>query len=557
MPTHPTAASALFLAAIVADALGALLDPRIAAPATLRGTGLVLAACFSAPVLCNPKRGVHGAWQRPLIGACLLLAAMLGLHTGDTGVRAADALYTLLVGYSCVWLFGAGGVDEQGKSADPNALEHAVRASASMLSAGLLLYASLRVLRAGLVHAAEVDGAVVAPAAHLAGNVSASGPRFTARAYAHASETSTLSAAFGGSVGIGAALVLAANAPHLRFGLEAVSLQLAVGGPRPPRRRRHAAAEQQTQLPTLGAGTCAGAAGDCSAAAEGRRFAVANTPSDALWLLALGLAVLALPTRRRRAGAALGAIADGSVPWGAALFGVLVVFVAALVHCTFVGPQAYVDAVALAVLGGAAWALAVDLWSGAAVGAIGYVVFLVLASEELGPCAVFSQLTNVSLACLVGALVLLLLLDATTLLCVFGWYPTARAVLAVAGTSIALLLLLASSCLTLAYSGQLFAENATGLPPARQALKWLLQHQLPLLAWAPVFATAEVGLRVLSPRVYRLVWIGAAVDVAIVYAIVLAALGVEAPALAYVDAAPFAVAAGGVAVVPWLLCGRL
>ena len=372
---------------------------------------------------------------------------MLGLHTGDTGVRAADALYTLLVGYSCVWLFGAGGVDEQGKSADPNALEHAVRASASMLSAGLLLYASLRVLRAGLVHAAEVDGAVVAPAAHLAGNVSASGPRFTARAYAHASETSTLSAAFGGSVGIGAALVLAANAPHLRFGLEAVSLQLAVAAPSAAAAAAVAtlaASEQQTQLPTLfGAGTCAGAAGDCSAAAEGRRFAVANTPSDALWLLALGLAVLALPTRRRRAGAALGAIADGSVPWGAALFGVLVVFVAALVHCTFVGPQAYVDAVALAVLGGAAWALAVDLWSGAAVGAIGYVVFLVLASEELGPFAVFSQLTNVSLACLVGALVLLLLLDATTLLCVFGWYPTARAVLAVAGTSIALLLLLA------------------------------------------------------------------------------------------------------------------
>ena len=61
----------------------------------------------------------------------------------------------------------------------------------------------------------------------------------------------------------------------------------------------------------------------------------------------------------------------------------------------------------------------------------------------------------------------------------------------------------------------------------------------------------------LSQRMYQLVWLGAAVDVAIVYAIVLAAIGVEAPALAYVDAAPFGIAAATVAALPWALSARL
>ena len=553
MPAHATAATALFLAAVAADALTALYDPRIVVPASLRGAGLVLAACFSAPLLCNPKRGVHGTWQRPTVGVCLLLVAMLGLHTGGTAVRAADGVYVLLVGYSCTWLFGAGGVDEQGKSADGAALEHAVRTSASMLSAGLLLYASLRVLRAGLVHAAEVDAAVV--------GVPGNGTRVVGRAYAHASETSTLSVSFGGAVGVGAAIVVAYNAPYLRCGLDAVALQMAVAAAAAAAAAAVATlavSEQQAQLPVLfGAGSCAAAADPCAAAAEGRRFATANTPSDALWLLALGLGVLAVPERGRRAAACARAVAESTIAWGATLFATIAVFVAALAHCTFVGVQAHVDAAALAVLAGAAWALALDLWTGTAAGVAGYAAFLALAADELGPAAVFAQATNVAIACSIGALALLLLLDAATVCCVFRWLPRARAVLAVAGVSIALLLLLASSCLTLSYSGRLYDAEDAGLPAARQALKWLLQHHLPLLLWAPVFATADVSARAVSPRLYRIVWIGAAVDVAVVYAIVLAALGVEAPALAYVDAAPLGVAAAGVAIVPWLLCGRL
>ena len=137
------------------------------------------------------------------------------------------------------------------------------------------------------------------------------------------------------------------------------------------------------------------------------------------------------------------------------------------------------------------------------------------------------------------------------------WHAAARAVLVVAGASIALLLLLATSCLTLAYSGRLYEGEIHAIPPARQALKWLLQHYLPVLVWAPVFCTTDASTRVLARWVYRLVWVGAAVDVGIVYAIVLAALGSEAPAMAYVDAAPFATAVVGVALLPWGLCGRV
>ena len=567
---HAVAATAFFLAAIVADALTAHEDPSVEAPASLRGTGLVLAACFAAPLLYNAKNGVYGHWQRPIIGACLLLAAMLGRHAGSEGVRVADALYVALVGYACTWLFGAGGVDEQGKAADAKAVDAAVAQSSALLAMGLLLYASLRALRAGLVHAAEVDGATVG----VVGVVGVGGVGhnatvlFASRAYAHASETSTLSAAYGGAVGVGAGLVLAQNAPCFRSGLGPVRVQMAVAAAAAAAAAvvaTLAGAEQQAHLPMLfGVGTCASGGGECAAAAAGRRFALANTPSDALWLLAIGLAVLALPARGSCEKAAapepiLAWASEASVPWGAAVIAIAVAFVAALAHCSFVGPQAHVDTIALVVLAAAAWALTVDAWTGAVVGAVAYAGFLWLASAELGAAPVFAQLTNVTLACLTGALALLLLLDATTVVVVFRWYQRARAVLAIAGTSLALLLLLASSCLTLGYSGRLYADETTDVPPARRALKWLLQHHLPLLVWAPIFVDTVVcnPAHALSQRMYQLVWLGAAVDVAIVYAIVLAAIGVEAPALAYVDAAPFGIAAATVAALPWALSARL
>ena len=567
---HAVAATSLFLAAIVADALTAHEDPNVAAPASLRGTGIVLAACFAAPLLYNAKNGVYGHWQRPIIGVCLLLAAMLGRHAGAEGVRVADALYIALVGYACAWLFGAGGVDEQGKAADPGAVDAAVAQSSAQLTMGLLLYASLRALRTGLVHAAEVDGAVVGVVGvgGVGGDGDAVVPLFASRAYAHASETSTLALAYGGAVGVGAALVLAQNAPCFRNGLDAVRVQMAVAAAAAAAAAvvaTLASAEQQARLPMLfGVGTCAAAEGECAAAAASRRFALANTPSEGLWLLALGLAVLALPSRGRceKAAARVPTLAwasEASVPWGAAVIAIAVAFVAALAHCSFTGPQAHVDVVALVVLAAAAWALVVDAWTGAAAGAVGYAGYLWLASAELGAVPVFAQLTNVTLACLTGALALLLLLDATTVVVVFRWYHSARAVLAVAGTSLALLLLLASSCLTLGYSGRLYADETTDVPPERRALKWLLQHHLPLLVWAPVFVDTLVCVpaRALSQRVYQLVWLGAAVDVAIVYAIVLAAVGIEAPALVYVDTAPFGVAAATVAILPWALCARL
>ena len=129
--TRPVAATALFLAAVISDALTALHNGLVRAPASLRGASLVLMACLAAPVLCNPKRGVYGHWQRPFVGGVLLLAAMLGMHQGDADVRTADAAYALVVGYSCVWLFSAGGVDEQAKAVSPSELGAAVKRSAT------------------------------------------------------------------------------------------------------------------------------------------------------------------------------------------------------------------------------------------------------------------------------------------------------------------------------------------------------------------------------------------------------------------------------------------
>ena len=562
---HAVAATAFFLAAIVADALTAHEDPSVEAPASLRGTGLVLAACFAAPLLYNAKNGVYGHWQRPIIGACLLLAAMLGRHAAQ-GV--SPTLYVALVGYVHVAL-GAGGVDEQGKAADAKAVDAAVAQSSALLAMGS---SSTRAC-ARFGRLCTPPKSTVPPSASSASSAGVNGVGHNAtvlasRAYAHASETSTLSVAYGGAVGVGAGLVLAQNAPCFRSGRGPVRVQMAVAAAAAAAAAvvaTLAGAEQQAHLPMLfGVGTCASDGGECAAAAVSRRFALANTPSDALWLLAIGLAVLALPARGSCEKAAapepiLAWASEASVPWGAAVIAIAVAFVAALAHCSFVGPQAHVDTIALVVLAAAAWALTVDAWTGAVVGAVAYAGFLWLASAELGAVPVFAQLTNVTLACLTGALALLLLLDATTVVVVFRWYQRARAVLAIAGTSLALLLLLASSCLTLGYSGRLYADETTDVPPARRALKWLLQHHLPLLVWAPVFVDTVVcnPAHALSQRMYQLVWLGAAVDVAIVYAIVLAAIGVEAPALAYVDAAPFGIAAATVAALPWALSARL
>ena len=101
------AASLFFVAAILGDALTALEDAApLAAPPARRGSAAVLVGALASPIVYNPRSGVYGALQRPVLGTILVLVALLGAHEAEAWLRVSDATYVGIVGAAMVGLFG-------------------------------------------------------------------------------------------------------------------------------------------------------------------------------------------------------------------------------------------------------------------------------------------------------------------------------------------------------------------------------------------------------------------------------------------------------------------
>lgn len=551
-PSNALVGSIFFVSALISDALTAADSVSHAdVPASLRGTGIVLACCFAAPVIKSLEKGVDGFWQRPLAGAFLLAAAALGQHHGGTRTRAFDAIYSTVVGLAVTWLFSAGGVDEISReSARGGKMNATVSTSSAMLAAALLFYSNARILRTGLLHGSEVRDFYVAPS----GEYEASSAVKTL-GYAHASMTASVSVSTGAAAGIASAVVMMRHATKFSEGTHAVALQLGVAATVQLLCAFAASlsyGEQVDRLPALfGDSACRSSSDACSVAAVSRRFAAVNTQAPGLWLSALGVFALAYPVKtrfltqqeaRNSMWSAFGSIAG--------LVAVCTALALVYVNSDFAGVGGHTDYAALVVIFGIFWAFQWDGIVGTTVIVVAYTVEEVLYAMDFGARELFSHITHLALVLTIALLSLHLLLQV-----VFLWYSPRQlqelmGVVAVAGSSIACALYCASCCLLLANNGRVgdLIDTNDG---SHFALTFALQHFIPLFCWAPLL-TCRCELQLLSSTQRLVAWLAAAPAVGVVYGFVIVGLNKTPPTLAVIDVMSLTGCVLGVGVVPWL-----
>lgn len=554
MPAHSNAlaASCFFIAAIVSDALTAIDSTDHAdVPASLRATSLSLVCTFAAPVLMRPEKGIYGWLQRPIIGGALLAAALLGVHHGGVGTRTFDALYTTTVCFLITYLFSAGGVDEAARASEKGEkIEKAVSTSSAMLSGSLLLYGSMRILRSGLRHPAEVASFRVSPS----GNHNASSAIQTL-GYAYASDVATVAVTFGGAIGMGAAIVMTYHVRELANGTGTIALQLGVSACYQLLAALAASltyGDQVNWLPAIfGDTACTSSSDACEVAATSRRFASVNTQVSGLWLTAIGLFCLAYPVNNRFENRKQ----VSNYVWNLAgsIFGVVAAAAAlalVYVYSDFSGRGGHTDYILIGSIFAVYWSVFFDTYIGTLIYVIGFIVEEALYVNEYGVETLFSHLTHITLLLCAGILILHIVLQTVA----FVWAPrelqVAIGMLTAAGSSLAVALYLASASLLMINNGSISNLQDTH-DGARFSISFIYQHFVPLFVWAPLY-TCRCELQLLSRTQRLVVWLSMLPFVILVYASSLAVLGRAPPTAEIVDISAIWGCVVGAGLVPWL-----
>jgi hypothetical protein len=551
---HAAAAAALAAVAVVYDALTAHAAEE-GAPASLRGSSLVLSLCLAAPLVQNPERGYLGRFQRPLLALLLCAVALVGRHTGADDVRVADAFFVVLVSAASIGLYCAGGVDAKAKNAqlqpireDATLVGHAAGDPCRMLCAALVLYASLRILRAAVLHP-------VATREFDLKTVDYNGTLFTERGYAASDEGATVWGVVAGVVGACTALLVwASNSPQgLRLPLttSAAILATAALGQTLSIGR---IAENLAQV--FAHAACGGA--NCDAAHASRRFAVANAgAAAATWALAAAATVLAAEATASAVQRRLGWIAR-LVVGGIAGFFCIALCLAHVQDGLDEGRGAAYDYALLASVAGAAFGYILDApGSGTVLWLAGFAYALLIELTKTSVSALLADPIRFG-AFASGILSLCYILVDLPRLCLFGKagasvrasIDSLAAVIAVTVASIGAACFFLSIALLSAYDGGTLATPFTG----RRYATVLVVEGCSLLGTVQLLAeAARIGLQTRAAA-----WVLGPVLAAAFYATAVAANResvawetVNLPTRGWTIAA----ALGGGALVPWAVVG--
>ena len=271
------AVSSCFIAcsAIALDSLASLpQNSESQVPSSLRCTSLCLIACLGAPIV---SWDLH-IEQLGVLFVLLVAAAMAGEHHGEKYVRAADAIFVLLSGYTTILLFIF------------RAPINRPTPGASLAGA-MLAYVGLRAVRAGISHANEAT------------NFTVHAFNFQTPGYALGDGVVAVALAFGGSIlaCTGTFVLICADsvqrkgtyvvAPVLAMNASLVFVSACIA--------QISASARMQSLPALfSEHSCSGTLDVCEAAFRARRFHIANSSPASLWAGCVATAVLAMPKQR-------------------------------------------------------------------------------------------------------------------------------------------------------------------------------------------------------------------------------------------------------------------
>jgi hypothetical protein len=425
------------------------------------------------------------------------------------------------------------------------------------LAISQLFYSSFRLLRMALRH----------PDASRTYSVltyTFNGARETGVGYAYASVATTASLAFGAAVGIGIAAVLLVNKDVREHGTSAATLVLTTGAFAQFVGAFIATMSTSEQMSNLtgifSAGAC-DAERICKPAFLARRFALMNGNAAGLWMNGFGTLLLAFaPSIRMKSRAE---VEEQSRSFELTVYAVISLFVCIVslfVYLSFTGAEALTDYAAVA----ATLAVGITAFVDSLVGALIFVVAvgadIVMLWSTYGYLYVFGHFTHCTNAVMILLLTIYVLV---TTVVDFTWrlLPTrivdyadrVAGILAIAGTSLAVLLFLATCALQASYDGALVADSqfrAGDNRYERTAASFIMEHWLPVLVWLPLYSCrCEVELLKYTWR--ALIWYSIAVVPLCIWLFMLGQVQLQNWADGWYSSGAFTLALGVGAIVPW------
>lgn len=551
--TNTAVASLIFVAALIGDCLSAIDKTDNAVSASMRGSGLLLTLTAAAPVIKNGEWGLDGRYQAFGWAVLIVLAGLLGLHEGDSMVRAFDAVYVLVVCVFSVLILSSGGIDVYGKGVDET------RGIMSAFAGSLLVYTSSRILRSGLFHSFEVLNASIV--------IQEGNSTFKTHAYAHASLLSTISVSFGGCVGVGAGMILLTKRMDLNKGLHLaervtmtvglcslVSMCLAV----------LAQLSYGEQVDDLNAiyfkGACMQDVPACTISGSSRRFSIVNTAAGSLFLSSIGMAVLAFPDAN-----ALRSRSEFDVfKWPfevlQVVFVVLVLFVGCmLASLPFDSDTWHVDVVALSLFLSCFVSFYLDTGTGQLIWSIAMAVEQGILIHQYGVKNVLNYLTHVFLLLIVILQFVHIFLSAVAFWVFSDFLDKLIGTVTISGLSLSLFLYLASAALQICLNGSGMNDLLRG-NGVHSALCYAYQHYTPVVIWGSLVACRhEVGAlkKSVSARWVAAAWVGSVVVAIVIYIAVFLLMDLSSPTSSAIEWSSMSIALVGGVVVPWLASAAL
>lgn len=562
LPSEPNtlAASTIFLGSIVLDAVGSK-DPlgERNAPTSLRTTAVVLIAILSAP----PIRQWMILEQRLAVAVPLAGVALVGWQEQSIGARVCDAIFIVVtLGLSGFSYWGGGqqitmAKGREFKSVSEGAPPFLRRESIINLAIAQLFYSSFRLLRLALRHPEAVRTYSV-----LVPSFSGEAQRMSGYAYASAAGASSL--AFGAAAGIGVASVLLLNKDIREHGTSAATLVLTTGAFAQFAGAfiaTMASSEQMSNLTGIFSSGACSAEAICKAAFLARRFALVNSCPAGLWLNGLGTLLLAFaPSLRLKSRVDM---EDRERNFELTVYSVLFVVVcigSLFLYLSFTGAESITDYAAVAATVAVVLTAFLDSLVGALVFTVAVGTDIILLWSSYGYLYVFGHFTH----CTNAVMILLLFFYVVITFTVdftWRWLPPRildvverlTGGIVIAGTSLGVLLFLASCALQASYDGSLVADSQYRAPDRRYertAAAFIMEHWLPVLVWLPLYS-CRCEVEQIRYRWRAAIWYLIAVAPVTIWLFMMTQVQLQNWANGWYGSGSFTIALGVAALVPW------
>mgnify|MGYP001160955233 CR=1 FL=1 len=548
-------ASSLFLAAILSDALTAHTPSTasVESPTSLRATSVILMSCLASP----PIKDWMVMQQRVVILSLLTIIAFVGLHEQTLLGRLIDVTFLVI---TLGFIFGAYLSTKKNKNGSGDPKVHTTwfikRESMNMLAIAQMLYASLRTIRVAFMHPELVRSYTVDLTVFDGSSKSLQG-------YAYASATSTASLAAGGVGGASVAVFLIVNHNMREIGTASATLVLLCGAIMQFTAAFVATMATSEQFNNLNAVFHSDACGaSCTMAQHARRFAQMNGASTSLWISGFGTLVLAFaPSLRLRPNVVMLDVQRNVEAAAYAMLSALICIATLLSYLSFSGADAFTDYAVVAAFVGIMTNSFIDSPSGSLIFllAIGGDLIMIWRTHGAEPVFVhFTHCVNVTALLFLTLHQMLTMFIDCAYLCLS--IPTKNVLdrvsgcLVVAGTSLSVLLYLASCALMVSYDGSLIGDDAfrdADNRYERTSAAFIMNHYMPIFIWLPLYACrCDVEFLQRSTRV--IVWCSVAFIPLAVWAVFLIRGGLSLDHTnQWYTTGPFIVSFVLIALVPW------